>query len=205
LTKPNILLHIFSQSRILLRSLIYLVLLVLTLIVFAIAFTGCSKYTLFENTEGYRHFSFEYPDRFIFDRINVDDSIQGKTMNFYFTESDTEQHLGPLLLDIFVLEKSELYPDYQVRLEYSISYPINKDNFRLITRDEIMISDLQGERISYSYDIQSSKSKLDMIGMGVYFYDTEYNWEIKLIAPSINQEEILDEFDHIIETFQILD
>jgi hypothetical protein len=177
----------------------------LALILSAIVIAGCGKYIVFENAEGYKHFSFEYPDRFMFDRIDIYDSAQGKTMELFFTERETEHHQGPLLLYMFILEKSELYPDYLVRLEYSISHPINKNNFQLVTRDNITINDIQGEKISYSYDIQSSKSKLDMIGMGVYFCDTEYNWEIKLITPAVNQELIMNEFDHVINTFKILD
>lgn len=137
--------------------------------------------------------------------MDIYDSAQGNITDVYFNEKDIEQHKGPLLLQIFIMEISEMYPSYLVRLEYSISHPLNKNNFRLLTREEIIISELLGEKIYYSYDISSSNSKLDMIGIVAYFDDADYLWEIKLISPSIDQEQILDEFDHILETFQILD
>jgi hypothetical protein len=205
LIKLSILLCKFDQLQISKKYYTFAVLIVIGLITFTGALAGCNKYKIFENTEGFNHFSFACPDRFILDEINIRETIRGKTTNVYFIQSDKEQQQDLLLLQIFILEKTELYPDYQVRLEYTISHPVNKNNFQLLTREEIMVSNIKGEKIVYFYDIGSSKSLLEIIGVEVYFSDQEYNWEIKLTSSSENQEVIIDEFNHIIETFKILD
>ena len=66
--------------------------------------TGCSKYKTFSQTEGFVHFSFEYPYQYQLDKVSIYKSPLGDTADILFKEDPPEEYRGPSIISVFISE-----------------------------------------------------------------------------------------------------
>ena len=176
---------------------------------------GCSGYTSHTLREGDAHFSFEYYDSY---EKKASSLYSGHTM-VYFNRSLMEEGLLDSSFYVLVYEAGWLgNPDAEAALEDRIaSYATDEyhRDFEILDRSSVTIAGVEGEQVTFCYyaerklvgDSEGPFFKLPatLIARCVYFDHNGFIWEIFMKSIEEVAEEDKVHFEHIIETFTILD
>ena len=77
--------------------------------------------------------------------------------------------------------------------------------YQLIDRQPITVLESQGEMILFSYDLPSGREIYSMERIIAFFTVNELNWEFYMDIPEADGEKYKADFEHLIDTFRILE
>jgi len=181
----------------------------LSLLIFTVftangAITGCDdNYKTFALEEGFCHFSFQYPSRYRWETIDLADYSNTRFISIYFHESHTEESSSLSYISVSIRAPSEREPDYRAGLESHLEGIRTRPEYQLLIREPIMVDGRQGEMIVYSYRFPrvDGPTKFEI---GAFSDYGGYIWSISMSYLESNSVEAKTDFEHILETFNIL-
>ncbi len=168
---------------------------------------GSSDYRTFSLREGIGHFSVEYPAGYAVTRIDVRDGSSGRytdvglgpaatqgaglyEISVYAWPATGDESAG-MILDDMLLRAAGIFQGFEFSERYSV-----------------MIGDLEGQAAVFRWTASASDNStgdpLPAVSRIVCFREGDNSWEIHVAADEAAQEQGAAEFQHIIETFQIL-
>lgn len=189
---------------------------VLLLLATLITVEGCcdpgdyDKYTL---KKGIAHFSFEYPcsyDRYG-SEINEDDCFTLISIRGPYHKSVEDR----TWLRVFVLISEDPgFLDPERALKQDVSHNEKLLDYRLIERSSVNVAGIEGQQIIYFYNRERPGS-LDpgfIPGVGpaptiareIYFCDEGRIWDLQFHSNESTAEADMADFEHMLETFTIL-
>jgi uncharacterized protein YjbK len=125
-----------------------------------------------------------------FDKLSSKDSIYG----FIF---------------VTIEDASEKYPNAKTAIEQIASNELKKD---ILERSTVIINGIPGELIVYSHKLgvieerlPYESSKIIRINRTVYFDHSGLIWGIEIESDEDKAEQAKADFEHLLETFRILD
>jgi hypothetical protein len=113
-------------------------------------------------------------------------------------------------IDVYDPSPSSTAPQNALgRIEGTLSDHAKWDNFELLERSPVTVSGIEGELIYYVTDWvglfpSTEGPKLEYIKQVFFDYDGLI-WNIKAMSRMEIDHRVMDDFEHLIETFQILD
>ena len=199
-----------EKERIRLRSL----LLMGVLFVVVATFLSC-------NSSGYRtftfnkvaHFSFEYPAHYR--KFAAHATVEDKTIYIGFRDKIIPEGRTNGFIRVVVEGAGYRYPDAEAALEKTLlpfTEPekyINPGN--LLERSTITVAGVQAELIVYIREAdlipEAPASSLDIMKVTrvVYFDHNNLIWRIRIQSDEDRADQAKADFEHILETFKILD
>jgi hypothetical protein len=183
-------------------------LLILTVLVFFASSCGSSDYRIFSLKEGIGHFTMEYPPEYAVVRIDIrndstnrytdiglrppqSENINGlNEISIYAWPVDPAQAGAVFILDDLLSRADSIFNDFEVLQRYSR-----------------MIGDMEGQVAIFSWTASANESTTDnlpVISRMVCFFHGDLAWEIHVASDLLTQDQAEAEFNHILETFQIL-
>ncbi len=195
------------------KVLLYLLLL---FILIAFATAGChfcfwGDYKALSIKEGIAHFRFEYPCRY--------DATFGVHIEDEYTDVNVlspwnNEVQGRTILTIFVIAPDAGLRDSKQAIEKDLSFWSDSD-YQFLDRFALSIDGVEGEEIVYFYN--QPRPPLGQVGhipgagpaptiaRGVYFDHKGLIWEITMSSNEATAETDKADFEHVLETFEILD
>lgn len=109
-----------------------------------------------------------------------------------------------------VVEPNLVTPDAKAFLELALAmYRTGKGfkDFQLLERSAISVVGVLGEKVLYSYNIVSSGTPtlLPAVSRGAFFAAGEFIWSVNVSVEINNGEADQSVFDHVLQTFKILE
>jgi len=167
---------------------------------------GSPDYHVFSLGEGIGHFSLEYPPAYKVTRIDIRNEMSNRYTDIGLADKSVGLHeisvyawpAGPgdetasLILDNMLGRAGGVFLDFNVLDRYSV-----------------MIGDIEGQAARFSWDAAASVnatvlSSLPAVSSMVCFRHGDLAWEINVASDAAAQTRAKTEFQHIIDTFQIL-
>lgn len=199
---------------------VYLALCLVTVLALAAILMGCGRndttgYKEFIVSEGPVPFSLEYPVSY--QKPSVDRTAEPHITSVTFIRIVWEGERYSVLstVDVSIYDATYYSTDASALLAESLRKfedGFLYDDFQLLERSQIIVSGIQGEEIVYSYtwtptwrDHSTGEDPYVMRGRRIYFYSDGVIWELTLGSPLSEVEIANADFEHILETFQILD
>jgi hypothetical protein len=184
--------------------------------------SGCNS-----SMEGYRtftfnkvaHFSFEYPAHY--KKCSAHATAERKTIYIGFRDKMPSKGSTDGFIYIYVEGAGDTYPDATAALEDTLSGFVEPDYHdedaeeepqRLLERSTITVAGIPAELVvySYGYDLvweESSGSAVILLRIAreVYFDYDGLIWNIVIESDEDRADVAEADFEHLLETFQILD
>lgn len=194
--------------------------------VFALVFTtlGCNS-----TMEGYRtftfnkvaHFSFEYPAHYEKYAAIYNEDLDDRGISIGFNDKVPSKGSTNGFIEVLAEGAGITYPDATAALEDTLSGFVEPDYYdedaeeepkRLLERSTITVAGIPAELIvySYGYDLireESSDSSVILIRIAreVYFDHDDLIWNLVIESDEDRADVAEADFEHLLETFQILD
>jgi hypothetical protein len=187
-------------------------LLVAALISASLLLASCSNsdYRVFYLKEGIAHFSLEYPADYSVTRIDIRNGVasqytdigfglQTATNNHSLAEisvyawpANSQADTATLILTGMLAQGETIFPD-----------------FRLLDRYSVMIGDMEGQAAVFSWTASPSgeseeETTLPAVSRMVCFRYGDLAWEIHVASDLEGQAQGEVQFQHVLDTFQIL-
>jgi hypothetical protein len=175
--------------------------------------TGCRNYKSFSLTEGIGHFSFEYSPRFTQETLRTEGVNRAETHVLLETAVEYYPHISAEVV-IHIEMAGDRYRNSSELLDLFISdFDRDYDGCKLVKRSEKYIHGIQGEELIYSFD----EYNMDSIPPGSHIVSTPATtkimafdhdgliWYILLTSHESYLSQAESDFDHILETFNILE
>lgn len=180
--------------------------------------SGCSSYKRFTLREGDAHFSFEYPGNYEEVLTHVYSGWAAVSFDHELVEEDWIIESSYLRVDVYEAGRRG-NPDAEAALESAITRIATEEyysDFEILERSSVSIAGVKGEQCTLSYCYREEIPATDdegpflklpalMTVRCVYFDYNGFIWEIWLRSTEGFAEEDKAHFEHIIETFEILD
>jgi hypothetical protein len=188
------------------------VILVLMLLASFLTSCGSSDYKVFSLREGIGYFSMEYPSAYMVTRIDIRNDATSRytdiglsspqvsshpglnEISIYAWPSDTGNETATLVLDEMLAKAETIFQD-----------------FKLLQRFSVMIGDMEGQGAIFSWSAspttpanESEAGTLPAVSRIVCFRHGDLAWEIHVASDSAAQTQAAADFQHITDTFQIL-
>jgi hypothetical protein len=181
---------------------------VAVLLLAALLFTSCggSDYRIFSLREGIGQFSMEYPPSYKVTRID----IRNETSNRYTDVGLSPSANTPGLNEISVYAWPAGTGDgtASLILEGMLGRAGSVfEDFNVLDRYSVMLGDMDGQAAVFSWTASANASgaaPLPAVSNMVCFRHGDIAWEIHVASDEGAQEQAKTEFQHIIDTFQIL-
>jgi hypothetical protein len=184
------------------------------LIASSLLFTGCSEYKIFTLEKGIAHFTFEYPSVYKVGKVEVRSDLDytDVTLNgpgVRYTEGTNRTYIY-----IFIQATSEAFPNAESSLEYELTFNdgLPLKDYQLLERSQISVAGIDGEQIIYYWDMgvpeypdDPEPEPIPTIMREVYFDYGNLIWTLSIRSNQAIVEEANAIFEHMLETFQILD
>jgi len=169
---------------------------------------GSPDYHVFSLREGIGHFSMEYPPNYTVTRIDIRNEAANRytdvglnsapdagapgmnEISVYAWPANPGNETASLILEDMLGRASEVFPDFNVLDRYSV-----------------MLGDMEGQAAAFSWTAPANASgmaPLPAISNMVCFRHGDLAWEINVASDAAAQTRAKTEFQHIIDTFQIL-
>ena len=186
------------------------------LLVMGILFTvaasllGCDS-----SMEGYRaftfnkvaQFSFEYPRHYR--KYAASATVENRTVAIGFVDKIPSQGCTNGFITVIIEGVGDTYPDATVALEDEISQFVEPKN--LMERSTTTVAGIQAELLVYSHDFEvipdpgCGSFGAIRVKRVVYFDYNELIWEVVIESDEDRADVAEADFEHLLETFQILD
>jgi hypothetical protein len=191
----------------------FLILSLVLLLVSSAALTSCggSDYKIFSLREGIGHFSMEYPPDYTVVRIDIrnDAASRYTDIGFRVPQSPGDDSFGEISVYAWPIDMAESSAALVLDDLLGRAAGIFSD-FKLLDQYSIMVGDMDGQAAVFSWMAtpandygESDAGTLPAVSRIVCFCHGDLAWEIHLASDSAAPD-AEDEFNHIIDTFQIL-
>lgn len=196
----------------------FIVISVLLVIIVGTVSCGCLRPQFRTCTvkKGITHFSFEYPGKYRLNKIEQRDTYTDVTLSGPPYIKDMVSTYGSVsaFLYGYELDLDQLVNKSIEDWETPGTYP-DPVNFILIERSPVTVGGIEGERVKYSdnsllttSDIARGLSPVTVITCRVYIVRGKYLWSLIWAFQQTDPETDASfeaDFDHIIDTFKLLD
>ena len=172
---------------------------------------GKSDYRIFSLKEGIGWFSMEYPPRYSVTRIDIRNSPSTKYLDIglaYLPETD-DPGLDEISVYAWYVEDNE--PASVILDDLITTAGTVFRDFDLLETFSVMIGDMEGQGVIFSWtaypddsSVEATTDPLPAISRMVCFRHGDLAWEIHVASDIKSQVQAEVEFNHILETFQIL-
>ena len=180
--------------------------------VISVSCTPCNDgYKQYHIEKGIVNFSFDYPCSYDEVGLEVDDDFTLITLNGPY-HKDLEDFT---LISIFVVDSDD--PDFlkpERRLNNAISLYETFLDYRLIERSSVNVAGIEGQQILYFYNKERPEigdagyipgaGPAPTIAREIYFIDKGRLWNITIFSNDSTSEADMADFEHMLETFTIL-
>lgn len=169
---------------------------------------GCDS-----SMEGYRtftfnkvaHFSFEYPVHY--EKYTARATVEDKTIYIGFRDRIVPQRRTNGFMYIYVEGVGDTYSDADKALEHYIQLYVEPEN--ILEQSTITVAGIPSELLIYSHEPElipeAPISDVIKITRVVYFEHNDLIWEIEIESDEDRADVAEADFEHLLETFQILD
>jgi len=190
-------------------------LLILSLLVNIIGISGlgCSDYRTFTLREGIAHLSFQYPSRYELDSVNLGNIYLGASTDiFFFTAPLKAPDLHDAMIEIYVSNPYEKWSNSDESIASYLSFWSRDEGFQLMERSSVTVAGVQGTQIVYyrtSHLAEPTNPGIPMVRTPVIvrkvFFDYKNQiWRISVMGHESLADIINADFEHIVQTFKIL-
>jgi hypothetical protein len=170
---------------------------------------GSPEYRVFSLREGIGQFSMEYPPDYTVTRLDIRNDAANRYTDVGLSASQAAPgSLGEISVYAWPAAGNEaatqILEDILGRAGAVFA------GFRVLERSSVMIGDIEGQAAEFSWDAAASAnatgpSSLPAVSSMVCFRHGDIAWEIHVATDAASREQASARFEHIIETFQILD
>jgi|WetSurMetagenome_2_1015567.scaffolds.fasta_scaffold460711_1 hypothetical protein len=193
-------------------------LLVFVFVILCFMLNGCNNtntnlYKTFILNEGTVHFSLEYRTYY-----KIKEVMPGASSGDVLKDLMVLTLIGPLakgtkdhtLINVIVDKPDELVPDAKTGIERAEKMAAKWNDYKLLNKYELAIDGVQAYRIDYQNRnivpaiAETSNQHFISVYREVRFDANGYVWMIQMESDSSTAETDAIDFDHIIETFKIL-
>jgi len=181
------------------------------LLIAVIMSSGCSGYKRFTLREGDAHFSFHYPKDYKNALTDIGSGYTWVTFERLLPDEVQAVSWFTVTVDKAGTGRGE-YTDAKDALEYDISIRSKLDNYQLLERSPVSVAGVAGEQLIWSHFSfspyikgESPKETKPMFSRHVYFDHGGLIWGISMTSIEKMAEETEQYFEHLLETFRILD
>jgi hypothetical protein len=193
------------------------VLVLIVMLVVMLNLTGCSDYyKKMSVTDGIAHFSFEYPSNYKPEFQYLDDAPYERTRVGLFTiNEESWVNVHEAGITVAIEKTGKRYSNSTDALEAEIKWWTSRGykDFLLLERSKVIFAGVQSEQIVYSYtymhieDVQINMHvvKTPTIVRIIFFDYHEQIWFISVEAHGSYANQSKADFDHILQTFKILE
>jgi hypothetical protein len=186
----------------------------LALMLMSLFLTSCgsSDYKVFSLREGIGYFSVEYPSAYTVTRIDIRNDATSRYTDVGLSSPQVGGHPGLNEISIYAWPSADGNETASLVLDGMLAKAetIFQD-FKLLQRFSVMIGDMEGQGAIFSWTASpvspaggSEAGTLPAVSRLVCFRHGELAWEIHVASDSAAQAEAGADFQHIIDTFQIL-
>lgn len=190
------------------------------MIIFAsyLIFNGCNNtdinlYKKYVMDQGLVHFSLEYPANYIVDYVEYAESSSDKSRSsaYFFIMGPKDRHVNDYTrISVFAIPPDRLAPDAKSLHERSEAKAESWKYYELIYKGEIMIDGISAYRLDYqNMDILPVIANDGSPGIEVMrrvdFDANGFVWTIYITSPLSTSDADKAYFEHILETFEILE
>ncbi|MFC1903757.1 hypothetical protein ACFLXJ_03110 [Chloroflexota bacterium] len=170
---------------------------------------GSSGYTELTVKRGIARFSFEYPSHYKIGKVEIRNDYHYIDMIVYGQSPGEEVH-NPII-DVFVNRTSASMPNIQGAIDAELSVADNRPFFHFLERSPVKVTtdSIPGEKIIFSWasypDIAPTTEPIHYISNSVFFEYGNLIWSIDMrseINEAASDESV---YNHILQTFRILD
>ncbi len=189
------------------------VVMALMMLVSSSALNGCSgneEYTKVTVNKSEARFSFEYPVGYEDPFHSLQETDQDNMVQLYHPE-DRLRGVADKILSIVFEPGGKEFPNAEAKLEDLLEGrehpdPYYDNKFQLLERSSTEVSGTQGEYIVYSFVPRGGNLGLGpVVSREVYFDHDGLIWEIDLTSKEGIADTVKGEFEHVLQTFKILD
>ena len=175
--------------------------------------TDVNSYKTYTLTEGTVHFSLEYRAYYKIKEVHPGDDTGYATKDLmYFTliSPKIKESGDYTYIDVIASEPDNLTPDAKSAIERAERLAATWKDYELINKEEITIDGVKAYRIDY----QNQNIVPAIAGVGgprisvyreVRFDANGFLWMIQMMSDSTTAEADKPDFEHIIQTFNILE
>lgn len=179
--------------------------------VVVISSCGGSDYRIFSLKEGIGWFSMEYPPRYSVTRIDIRNSPSARYLDIglaYLPETDDP---GLDEISVYAWYADDNEPASVILDDLITTAGTVFRDFDLLETFSVMIGDMEGQGVIFSWtaypddsSVEATTDPLPAISRMVCFRHGDLAWEIHVASDIKSQVQAEVEFNHILETFQIL-
>jgi len=185
-----------------------LVFVVVTVSALAAVIPGCDS-----SMEGYKvftfnklaHFSFEYPRHYKQYAASAD--VEDKALYIGFRDMIVPEKRTNGFMYIYAEGTGITYPDAHTALEHHIQLYVEPEN--ILESSTITVAGISFELLVYSHEPElipeAPISNVMKVTRVAYFEHNDLIWEILMESDEDRAEVAAEDFEHLLETFQILD
>lgn len=178
-----------------------------------LAATSCGggpDYHIFSLREGIGHFSMEYPSAYTVTRIDIRND---PTERYTDIGLRVEAGAGLKEIDAYAWPAEEAGATASLILDGTLARATGVfRDFRVLERTSLMVGDMEGQAARFSWtavpagsDNGTPAGALPTVSRIVCFRHGDIAWEIHVASDEGGQAAALGEFQHIIDSFQVLD
>ncbi len=168
-----------------------------------------SGYETFTLERGIGHFSVEYPASYDIAKVEVRNDEEHIYTHVAFISPYLKKEQVYTTIHFQVDTKSDNFPNAEAMLEFLLSFHEKWEDFKLLDRGSITVNGIQAQQIVYSYTsfpelVYHKDTKVSVTVREVYFDYGGLIWEISISSNTSTAEAANVHFEHILQTFKIL-
>jgi len=173
--------------------------------------TKCEGYKQLSVDEGIAHFSFEYPCNWKIGIVDARHDYEHTYTNVKVFGPDFKRERDTVSSTVwifFICPTDADTPDASAALEYSLSYWQDFRDFEILERSTVEIAGLQVEQVVFFCQVAGrfyDSPPIPSIDRELYFEYSGLIWKISISSrPEVVEADNVH-FEHLLETFRILD
>jgi hypothetical protein len=176
--------------------------------------SGCSGYKTFSLEKGIGHFTFEHPAQYKVEKVEVrNDSLLYTHIILSGPGARLEKGgMDYTFIDVFVDDTRVYSRSAEDDLESSLASATKLPDYRLLERSAVSVAGVTAQQVVYFYDRgvrdhpeDPEPEPLPTIMREIYFDHCDLIWSISIRSNEAAAEDARAIFEHILQTFKILD
>ena len=177
--------------------------------------SGCdsSGYKTFTLEEGIGHFTFEYPARYEVELVEERSDLGYTSVTLSGPGPNLKKGgMDYTFFDVFVDETNDYSPDAGVALQHTLALVSEWPDYQFLEQSTVSVAGVEGQQVVYFYDRgvreypeDPEPEPLPTIMRDVYFDHSGLIWLLAIRSNQAVAEDANVIFEHILETFKILD
>jgi hypothetical protein len=168
--------------------------------------SSSTGYKTFSLEKGIGHFSFEYPARYKVEITEVRTDLQYTHVTF--SSPFSKELRDSTFITVFVAPPDDASPNSEALLEKSLASAEVLDDFRFVERFSLTVAGVQGQEVVYSYGRLVSNYenvRIPEFMREVYFDRGGLIWSVSMRSNQSMAEADEADFEHVLQTFKILE